>query len=266
MVLEKYDTALRMRSIMERVARSVIDRERPTDKVARVIDVDRGAGFAYVVYAGDESTSLRVRMYPGRQPQFSDKINGVGNGSVVRVSGPVGSRYIAEVLSDGSHLEGPKIYQPRFAAAGAMEDWIYSYFTLRTTGVPPKDGETWYYTAVMNFPFKAGSVEIYTEMLLSDGSAYQQRDEFKFDSTTMQNADIPASNIDATSAGMYLSNYFVLYDGIYDDEPAGTLGCTLSQQLDVGSTKTPVYSNILLKVFATNAKLVKIVDGISLSD
>lgn len=265
MALEKYDSALRMRSIMERVARGVVDRERPTDKIARVAEIDRGAGFAYVIYAGDEATTLRVRMYPGKQPQFNDKVHGVGNGSVVRVSGPVGSRYIAEVLSDAAHQEGPKIYQPRFAAAGSMDDWIYSYFTLRTTGVPPKDGESYYYTAVMNFPFKAGNVEIYTEMMLSDGSAYIQTDSFKFDATTPQNQDNLCFNNDATSTGMYLSNYYVLYDGALDDEAPGSLGCTLSQIIDTGSTKTPLYSNILLKVFGTNAKLVKIADGLSLS-
>lgn len=266
MVLEEYNSAMKMRAIIERIARAVVDRERPLDKIARVVDLDRGAGYAFVVYAGDESTSLRVRMYPGIQPQNSDKVNGIGNGSIVRISGAVGSRYVADVLSDAPHQESPRLYQPRFASAGNMEDTLYAYFTLRTTGVPPADGATMYYTAVMNFPLGAGRVDIYTEMILSDGTAYLQTGNFKFDGTTVKDADIPTVTDEASSAGMYLGYYYRLYDGALDGEPAGSTGMILSQQRDVGSTMDPVSSNILLGVFGTNSKLIKIVDGISLDD
>lgn len=266
MSLDDYSAAMRMRSIIERIARKIVNSERPLDKIARVVDVDRGAGFAQVVYAGDEETSLRVKMYPGIQPQSSDRMNGSGNGSIVRISGAVGSRYISDVLSDSPHQESPRLYQPSFASAGNMESTVYSYFSLGTTGAPPADATTKYYTAVLNFPRGAAKVNIYTEVLLADGTSYIQTDTLKFDGTTTQNTDLSAIIDEATSAGMYMSYTYRLYDGALDGEPSGTVGMTLAQLRDTGSTKSPVSSNIMLVVFATDAKLIKIIDGISLGD
>lgn len=257
---------MKMRSIIERIARKVVASERPLDKVARVVDIDRGDGFASVVYAGDEGTPLRVKVYPGVQPQRSDRIHGTGKGSIVRISGPVGSRYVADVLSDSPHQEYPRLYQPSFASAGTMEDTIYGYFSLSTTGAPPADATTKYYTAVMNFPRGAAKVDIYTEVLLLDGTSYIQTDTLKFDGITTKNTDLSAIVDEATSAGMYMSYIYQLYDGALDGEPEGTVGMTLAQLRDTGSTKSPVSSNIMLAVFATNAKLIKIIDGISLGD
>ncbi|MEU4066673.1 hypothetical protein AB0F25_30545 [Streptomyces wedmorensis] len=265
MGLDEYSAAMRMRSIIERICRKVINSERPLDKIARVVDIDRGAGFASVVYAGDEATALRVKMYPGIQPQSSDRVNGSGNGSIVRISGPVGSRFITDVLSDSPHQESPRLYQPSFASAGTMESTIYGYFSLGTTGAPPADATTKYYTAVMNFPHGAAKVNIYTEVKLLDGTSYIQTDTLKFDGTTAKNTDLSAMVDEATSAGMYMSYVYHLYDGELDGEPAGTVGMTLAQLRDTGSTKSPVSSNVMLVVFATDAKLIKIVDGISLT-
>lgn len=261
MVLERYDSALRMRTIMRKVALKALNDERPIDKLARVIDIDRGAGYAYVVYSGDTANTLRVKMYPGRQPQFTDRANGDGNGSIVRVSGLTGSRYLAEVLSEAPHQISAKFYAPMIASAGSMADSLYNFFALQTTAAPPADSSTFYSTGVLNFPSSSGTVEVSTEMTLADGTGYQQVDSICFDNTATKNVNTLATNVRISSAGMSMGTYYKLYDGADDGFP-GTLGMLLSQQRATGSTKSPVHSNILLKCFALNAQLVRIADGI----
>lgn len=253
-----------MRGIIERISTRVVNRERPTDKVGRVVDIDRGSQSAWVVYAGDEDTSLRVRMYPGRQPQASDRVTGQGLGAVVRVAGPIGSRYIAEILSDSGHYDQPRFFQPRIASAGTMENALQVWFALRASSVPPRDATTRYYTGVMNLPLAAAMIDVHTEMILDTGLAYQQFEQFKFDNSATKNVDTAATLITTTSSGMGLTTYFNLYDGTADGMAAGSLGVTLSQSLSVSGTQVPVRSNMLLKVFGMNPQLLRIVDGTSL--
>lgn len=260
MVFEKYDSALKMRAIIARIAKQVVDRERPVDKVARVVDMSRLEGFASVVYAGDEVNSARVHMYPGKQPQRSDRLYGEGAGSIVRISGPVGSRYIAEILSDSPHQNSPTHYSPAISTAGSMEDSLYAYFSLQTTAPPPADSTTNYYVAAMNFPSRAGMVDIYTEMLLSDGTSYIQSDSFIFDNSTTKYTERLAGNNRFSSTGMSLQYFYVVYDGADDDLP-DTLGIQIYQRRGSASTKSPVSSNILLMTLGVNARVTVIADG-----
>lgn len=265
MTLDKYNTAVRMRGIIEKLAIRVVERERPSDKIGRVVDIDRGNATAWVVYPGDEETSLKVRMYPGRQPQASDRVTGSGLGAIVRVSGPIGSRYITEVLSDAGHYDRPRFFQPRIASAGTMENTLQTWFAVRTTGVPPRDNATRYYTAVINLPLAAGMIDVQTEVVLDTGLAYQQFEQFKFDNSTAKNVDTACTVVSTTSSTMGLTSYFNLYDGALDGMAAGSIGVNLMQTLNTTGTLVPVRSNILIKVFGMNPELLRMVDSTSLS-
>lgn len=260
MVLEQYESALRMRQVIASVAKQVVNRERPTDKIARVVDLDRSAGIAYVVYAGDEVNSVRITMYPGCQPQGSDRSRGVGNGSIVRVSGSVGSRYLAEVLSDAPHQSSPRLYNPMISSSGDMENSLNVWITLQTTGVPPNDGATYYYTGEVTFPLKAGLIEVSTEMLLADGTAYQQIDKVLFDNSAAKDTPIAATTDSTTSTGMALSYFYTLTDGAASGNP-GALNVILAQRRGTASTKSPVSSNIMLRCFGSNIALVRVLDS-----
>lgn len=263
-MLNEFNSAVRMRGVIEKIARRVLNTERPLDKVGRVVDIDRGSGFAWVVYAGDESTSLKVRMYPGRQPQASDRINGAGLGAIVRVSGPIGSRYITEVLSDAGHFDEPRFFQPRIASAGTMENAMQAWLALRTTDVPPRDNATRYYTAVINFPLSAAHLKISTEMILDTGLAYQQVETFNFDYTKARDVDTAPTLVSSTSNTMGLTSHYRLYDGATDGMAAGSTGVALMQTLNTTGTLVPVRSNILVEAFGMNPELLRIVDSTSL--
>lgn len=264
MTLNEYNSAVRMRGVIEKIARRVLNTERPTDKVGRVVDIDRGSGFAWVVYAGDEETSLKVRMYPGRQPQASDRINGAGLGAVVRVSGPIGSRYITEILSDAGHHDEPRFFQPRIASAGTMENTMLAWLAVRTSDVPPRDAATRYYTAVLNMPLSAAHIEISTEMILDTGKAYQQVETFNFDFSKARDVDTAPTLVSSTSSTMGLTSHYRLYDGTLDGMAAGSTGIALMQTLNTTGTLVPLRSNILLKVFGMNPELLRMVDSTSL--
>lgn len=266
MSMQEYNFAVRMRSVIERIATRVVNRERPADQIGRVVDLDRGTQTAWVVYAGDEDTSLRVRMYPGRQPQDSDRIRGAGLGAIVRVSGPVGSRYITEVLSDAGHYDSPRFYQPTISSAGVMEDTLQAWYALSTSAVPARDGATRYYTGVLNLPSAAAMIDVYTEMILPDDTSYQQYEQIKFDNSATKGTDTAATLVSSTrtASSMALTTYYNLYDGTLDELSEGSLGLNLSHSLGASGTLTPVRANILLKVFSWNSQLLRIVDGISL--
>lgn len=257
-----YDFAIRFRNVIRTVVEDILDRDRPADKIGRVVDIDRSGGTALVVYAGDEVNSLRVKIYPSIQPSSSDRVNGPGKGSIVRVSGPPGGRYVAQVLNGGAHQVNSRLVDPSISSGGSSDSTLRSMFSFSTTGVPPKDGVTGYPAIQLIFPFAAGTVEVHTEML-GAGESYIQRDKFAFDTTTVRHTNIPTSTQEASSTGMYLQPNFYLNYG--DDYGLGLPHSTAIMGLiyfrDSASTKNPTRMNINLDCRGTNVELLQYNNG-----
>jgi hypothetical protein len=219
MTLGQYDAALKMRNIIRRLALQVVNVERPSDKVGRVVDVDRGSGIAKVVYAGDETNALRVIMYPGIQPPRSDRVNGVGLGSIVRISGPVGARYISEILSDGPFVSGGKFYNPRVASGGDMESSLVSEFAFRVDA--PAESST-IEVATLTVPNRAASVDIACE-LTGPSDSFVQTGRLQVDWTAAQNTTLTATTVASSSTGMNLTfTYTVNVDQLTINLTRGT--------------------------------------------
>lgn len=274
MVLAKYDSALKMRDTIEKIAKKVLNRERPLDKVARVVDVDRAAGIAYVRYRGTEDVTTRVKMHPGTQPQFTDSISGVDNGSIVRISGPVGSRYIAEILSEAPHQEEPRLYQPSISSSGDSSDTLLKYFSFKTSAIPPYDtssstGGTPYYVAVFALPYRSCAAEVFIEFVLDNDSRSTAQFEFWFDESNFKNTDIEANEVSANS---YIDTSVVFNVGFGESEGLDSSMYALylkqwfwSDSTIVGLSEHVLYCNILVKMFGSNISLIRTVDSLTIT-
>jgi hypothetical protein len=201
MTLDKYASALKMRDIIRRLARQVVNVERPLDKVGRVVEVDRGGGGAKVVYAGDEATPLRVAVYPGLQPPSSDLVDGDGMGSIVRVSGPVGSRYISEILNESPYFAGAKLFNPCLMAGGDANDCLVSEIAVQVDAPAASSSAV---VATLTVPSRAANITINCE-LVGAADSYIQTGRIIFDWTVAQGSSLTGT-VDATSsASMNLS-------------------------------------------------------------
>ena len=257
----EYDFAIRFRNVVRKIVGEILDQERPTDKVGRVVDIDRSAGIAYIVYAGDELNATKVKMYPAVQPPSSDRINGTGTGSIVRISGPIGGRYIAEILNDGAHQVNTRLFNPSMSSGGSGDSTLRSFFSFSTTGVPLADNNTWYPVINLLFPYGAGSVDLYTEML-GDGMSYMQHDVFAFDTSTALHSDFPTISREKSATDMYLESYFNLYEGPFDGFPEGTTALGISYLRQTTSTKNPTHMNVNLDCRGTDIQLISYNDGV----
>jgi hypothetical protein len=219
MVLSQYSSALKMRDVIRRLARQVVNIERPPDKLGRVVDVDRGGGIAKVVYAGDETTQLRVAMYPGLQPLKCDRIDGEGLGSIVRVSGAVGSRYISEILSDAPFMLSPKLSNPRFAGGGDAESSLVSEIGVKV--VAPAASST-VQVGVLTVPNRAANITINCELIGATDS-YIQSGRIITDWTTAQSSTLTGTTDATSSASMNLTfTYSVTADQLTVSLTRGT--------------------------------------------
>lgn len=247
-----YEYALKFRDNMKALVRELLEQERPQPKIGRVVDIDRASGIAYVVYPGNDATSAKVKIYPGTQPLNSDRINGDGNGSVVRVAGPLGSRYVTEVLSTGRHLANPRLYRPSIAGGGSGDTSIRQMIGFNADTVPPADASI-VQVAQYLFPKSCGRVLVYTE-LSGGGDSFAQMDAFIFDKNTTQGAWQTVTGSTVSSTGMDLTvRYFITPD------PGGLV-------VDVGlsraatSTRTPENTGVQIDCYGWDASLVSIGD------
>jgi hypothetical protein len=209
MTLDKYASALKMRDIIRRLARQVVNVERPLDKVGRVVDLDRGGGAAKVVYAGDDTTPLRVAVYPGLQPPSSDRVDGDGMGSIVRVSGLVGSRYIAEILNESAYQNGPKFFSPCIMGGGDANDCIVTEIAVQVDAPAASSSVA---IATLTVPSRAASITITCELVGATDS-YIQRGHILFDWSVAQGSPLTGTVDWTSSASMNLSfTYSVTVD------------------------------------------------------
>lgn len=257
---ESYPSATKMRDIIKRIATSVVDELRPADKIGRVVDIDRGALTAWVVYSGDETTKIRVRMLPGRQPQFADSIQGIGQGSIVRVSGALGSRYVTEVVSHSPYMQYPRLFNPTVALASGIEGVVQSIFALSTASPPPADG-TNYYTAVLNFPNWGGQINITTLAKLASGKTWVSSERFQFDDTTATGSDIPATLVAQSSTGMDMVTKFNIHTGDVDGFDPSTAGLNMSLVRASTSTKSVTSCQVHVICTGVDVRLVQQLDG-----
>lgn len=190
-----YDFAIRFRNVISNVVTDILDRDRPPDKVGRVIDVDRASGYARVIYSGDQSNPVRVKMYPGIQPKRTDKLHGDGGGSIVRVSGPSGARFISQVLDGSNHQISPHLVTPSIAAGGSGETSIRTFFGFSSDSVPVPDDTTPFKIAafIVPAPF-SGIMNVYTLVHGVVGDTCAQHDLIAWDSNHARETDTAATN------------------------------------------------------------------------
>lgn len=265
MTFGAYDSALKMRDLIKRIAASVVSDLRPEDKFGRVVDLDRSSGVAFVVYSGAENSPIRVKLLPGVQPQKYDRISGTGSGAIVRVSGALASRYIAEIVS-----ESPTMMQPRFSSpavtGGLGDDHIACLtFSFDMSGVVlPADATTKWWTVIMNYPLETAYVQIYTQATMSDGSTWMMVENHLMDSAS--GPGVLTVNLEAqSSTGVDVRTNAVVYDGSIDSEPSGTAGVTYWLERAVTSTRAISTLRVVMRAYATDVKLVKITDGLNAS-
>lgn len=261
-----YDAALRMRDTIKKLATQIVEELRPADKVGRVVDLDRPGGFAFVVFSGAEDSPIKVKMLPGVQPQKYDLLHGTGNGAIVRVSGLIGSRFISEIMSEAPQMMAPRMSSPAITGGAGDDETVCSTFVFDMSGVvlPADDGTTPWWTAILNYPLKTVFVEIYTQAVMSDGSTWMMVENHIADSAYALGAQ-PTNLVMQSSTGVDTRTHVTQYDGVVDHEPAGTLGVTY--RLERASTSTRAISSlrIMLRVYGTDVKLVKITDGVDSS-
>jgi hypothetical protein len=248
----EYEFALKFRDTIKKIVKEILDQERPQPKVGRVVDLDRASGIAYVVYPGNDDTAMKVRVYPGTQPLNSDRLNGDEQGSVVRVAGTLGSRYIAEVLSTGKQLMNPRLFRAAFAGGGSGDTTVRNIFSFNSPSVPPADGSN-LVVATFLFPNLCGRARVYLE-LASDTDGWNLYSDIPFDQTTTKNSLLNWSGGLQSSAGMLASmNYTITAD------PGGLLvefGITRS----ASSTRTPTRTAIDFDMAGANVTLVSVGD------
>lgn len=87
---EEYQTATKMRDVMERLVRSTMEAQRPRYHYATVTSIDRSARKCAVLFPG-EPASVVVNM-GSVQPKEA--------GQIVRVDGLAGDRFIADVMGE----------------------------------------------------------------------------------------------------------------------------------------------------------------------
>lgn len=270
MSLSDYDFAIRFRDTIKSIVSDILVQERPADKIGRVVSIDRSSGYAYVVYAGDEANPVKVKVYPSIQPVNSDFTNGPSEGSIVRVSGPAGGRYIAQILDSGSHQINSRLFDPTFASGAYTATIFRSFFTFSTTGVPLPDGNDYYAAAQLLFPKWSGSVDVYTELVCADtvdflgnvfAVSYMQHDIFTFDSATQTATLLPATTLQSSSNNLGLTTLYNLYPNITGDQIA-QCGINFGYRRAATSAIDPLFMNIHLDCRGSNAQLVQYNDGV----
>ncbi|MFD5451665.1 MULTISPECIES: hypothetical protein [Streptomyces] len=240
MTLDRYDSALKMRDIIRRLSRQVVNTERPPDKIGRVVDVDRGGGTAKVVFAGDEANPVRVAVFPGMQPPKTDRINGDGMGSIVRVSGPVGGRFISEVRSEAAYSNNPKLFNPAFMAGGDANDSLVSEVAVQVDAPAASSSVD---VATLTVPNRAANISISCE-LVGSGDSFVQTGRIIFDWSAAQ-ATVLTGTVDASSStGMNLTfTYTVNADQVTVTLTRGT------------GTRTFTTANVMMRCFGTNISM-----------
>lgn len=248
-----YEFALKFRDTIKKIVGEILDQERPSPKIGRVVDIDRASGIAYVIYPGTDTTVAKVKVYPGTQPLNSDRINGNENGSIVRVAGTLGSRYVAEVLNSGKHLVNPRLFRPMISGGGSGDSPIRQMFGFTSDTVPPADASM-FQIAQWLFPKSCGRVSVYTE-LSGGGDSFSEMDNFIFDKNTTQGAWQTATGSSVSSTGMDMSvKYFITAD------PSGLL-VDVALSRAATSVRTPANTNVQLDVMGTDASLVSVGDS-----
>lgn len=249
---DEYAFALKFRDTIKRIVRDILDQERPQPKIGRVVDIDRASGIAYVVYPGSDETTMKVTVYPGGQPLNTDRLNGEGQGSVVRVAGTLGSRYIAEVLSTGKQFMNPRLFRASFAGGGSGDTTVRNIFSFNAPTVPPADGSD-LPVATFLFPNLCGRARIYLE-LASDTDGWNLYSDIAFDQTTTKNTLLNWSGGLQSSSGMLASmNYTITAD------PGGLL-VAFSVTRSVSSTRTPTRTAIDFDMAGANVTLTAVGD------
>lgn len=135
--LDSLDSALRMRSVIRGIVAEELELTRPQPRYGRVASVSRRAGFVGVVFPGDD-TEVPVSVTKSTQP--SDSYAELGN--IVRVDGPSGAPYVAEVMSGGGFLVEPTLYNP-VLSGDEDSDYARVFASFDTVSCPlPAVGST----------------------------------------------------------------------------------------------------------------------------
>jgi len=109
-----YDVALKFRDIITAIAEEAVEKHRPRDKVAVVVDYDRDRMTAEVQFAGDDTT-VEARFPQNLQPKRrkNDNPDGSATGDIVRIAGHPGNYEIINIhapsLSDSQTLVNPSV-------------------------------------------------------------------------------------------------------------------------------------------------------------
>lgn len=248
----EYQFALKFRDTIRQLVLEILDQERPQTKTGRVVDIDRASGIAWVVYPGVDETATRVKIYPGGQPLSSDRINGEGNGSVVRVGGRPGARYVAEVLSTGKQFMNPRLYRAGFAGGGSGDTTVRLICGFNSDEAPPADASN-VHVATFLFPNLCGRMRIYTE-LASDTDGWNLYSDIAFDQTTTKNTVLDWSSGLQSSAGMNANMTYMI-----TEDPGGLLvqvGITRA----ASSTREPTRTAIDFDIAGANVSVVEVGD------
>lgn len=254
-----YDFAIRFRNVISRVVDEILDRDRPPDKIGRVVDVDRASGFASVVFSGDQGNPVRVKMYPGIQPTRSDRVNGEGNGSICRVSGPPGGRYIAQVMDGGFHQVAPRLVSPVISAGGSGDNSIRTLLSFNAPTVPVF-GEAPQDIVALFVPTNTCIIESYIELTGAvDGECYVQKDRIAVDNLSTRYSQQDGVKLYGSSTGVDILTSFLLFD--FDDTFATT---RLEVMIKEGPNSTRTgFTNmkVHLDIFGTNVEVIELLEG-----
>lgn len=249
--MREYQFALKFRDTIVKIVREILEQERPQTKVGRVVDVDRASGIAWVIYPGVDETATKVRIYPGAQPLSSDRINGVGNGSVVRVGGSPGARYVMDVISTGKQLMNPRLYRAGFAGGGSGDTTVRLICGFNSDQAPPMDGSN-VHVATFLFPNLCGRMRIYTE-LASDTDGWNMYSDIPFDQSTTKDTILHWEGFQSSQGMNAHMTYTISAD------PGGLrvlVGVTRSSS----STRTPTRCAIDFDIAGANVSVVAVGD------
>lgn len=133
--------ALRFRALVESIVMGVLERERPLPRPGRVHLANRFTGRCDVLFPGDTET-VAARMSSNVQPTRDANTTGSDDtADVVLVDGPLGNRYVTEVLNDSVFMVAPNLYEPQLWGGGFL-NIPCAQFDTYSPGVLPAVGST----------------------------------------------------------------------------------------------------------------------------